>query len=247
MADIEKYFHLWETHTLFAELGFSGTKTKIVSVQTGSRLIFTLEVLSIDFGATLTFKANNGYSKDYPLCEILNVPMGSVSVEKRVLTDFHNYFEYEVEVVGGSAEFAIGISVHDNAMTTRIENAVIEVDLSHTLGVDGKYDSVRIGDGFDELQIYKAFGNPSDGSISIFDQGYSLDTRTKNRLMCSPDLLRNFTWEEIDCTWRVTQIVFTSPSLNTNMGQSISLTRTFTYEIADPFNLEDIEDVLTVA
>jgi hypothetical protein len=46
-------------------------------------------------------------------------------------------------------------------MTTRIDNAIVEVDLHHTTDVNGEFDSVRIGDGTNLLDIN------GDGSINV--------------------------------------------------------------------------------
>ncbi len=69
----------------------------------------------------------------------------------------------------------------------------------------------------------------------------------KERLLCSPDLCRDFTWAEIDCVRRIISIVFTSDSLDTETGDTNILTRTFTYEGSDPFDLDEICDDLVVS
>ncbi|HHE40906.1 MAG TPA: hypothetical protein ENL10_05335 [Candidatus Cloacimonetes bacterium] len=71
--------------------------------------------------------------------------------------------------------------------------------------------------------------------------------RLKNRLLCMPDLLRNFTWQEIDGVRRTVKIVFTSAALDADEGKTIVFTRDFIYEAADPFDLDKIQDTLVVS
>lgn len=138
-------------------------------------------------------------------------------------------------------------------------DATVDVKLSHLDNYPepgDTNDSVRVGSGVDGeyLKIDTYFTSPddgskhpSDGSLSIFDCGYSENTRIKNRLLSSPDLAKDMTWNEIDGVRRIVEIVFTSASLDSNMGATISLTRTFTYQGADPYDLVNVEDDLVVA
>jgi len=161
VAEIDKYLNLWETHTLIQGKAFAGSSTKLYNVVTGSRIVFTLYVFSISLGASIEIKVKNQFAKDIPTDELLSIVANAPGSTKRVLADFHNYFEIEATVTGGTATFAFGGRIIDNALATKIENAVIEVDLSHTPGIDGRYDSVRIGDGIDLLGV-----NP-DGSLNV--------------------------------------------------------------------------------
>lgn len=70
--------------------------------------------------------------------------------------------------------------------------------------------------------------------------------RILNRLLCAPDLEKNFTWTEIDGVYRVTEIVYTSAFIDADEEQTIVFTKTFVYEGADPFNLERIDRSLVV-
>ena len=69
----------------------------------------------------------------------------------------------------------------------------------------------------------------------------------KCKLLSAPDLVRDFTWTEIDGVRRVTQIIFTSGVVNIAESATVDLTRVFTYDGVDPFDLDKIEDALTVA
>ena len=67
-----------------------------------------------------------------------------------------------------------------------------------------------------------------------------------DKLMCAPDLKRDLTWNEIDGVRRIIEIIFTSLILNAETGKTISLTRTFTYQAADPFDLVTIIDSIGI-
>jgi len=147
--------------TIFPRKIYSSLETKYLDIKNGARIVFTMYVYSIDPGATVTAKVKTSFSEEMPFCEVLTLSSDSVKHVKGVLSDFHNFIDIDLEVVGGNAEVILGINVFDNALTTRIENAEISVDLNHDLQPNGEYDSVRVGDGTDELEI-----NP-DGSINV--------------------------------------------------------------------------------
>lgn len=151
----------------------------------------------------------------------------------------------------------------ENPFPVRIKEAVIdaslEVQISHLdnhPNAGDIADSVRLGSGTDgEFVKVDTFYTSADdgsrhateGSISVFDCGYSENTRVKNRLLSSPDLNKDMTWAEIDGVRRVTQIIFKSASLDANTSSTTTLTRTFTYQGADPYDLTDVDDALVVA
>jgi hypothetical protein len=150
----------------------------------------------------------------------------------------------------------------ENPFPVRIKEAVIdaslEVQISHLdnfPNLGDIADSVRIGSGtngeFVKIDThYTAADDGSrhatDGAMSIFDCGYSENTRIKNRLLSSPDVNKDMTWAEIDGVRRITEIIFKSASLDVNTSSTTTLTRTFTYQVADPYDLTDVDDVLAV-
>lgn len=157
----ENTLRVYETRTLFAKDSFTGNGVETLQVITGSRLLITLLVDSIDPGATVNLFVDNNFTNDGTFDTIETISLSAATRVKRVLSDFHNLFNFRYTVVGGSASFKVGISSFDNALSTRIDNAIIEVDLHHTVDVNGRFDSVRIGDGVDLLEI-----NP-DGSLNV--------------------------------------------------------------------------------
>lgn len=159
-----KTITLYETHLLERQAALAGVASGDFLVQTGSRLVFTLQVLSVSApGVTVQARLKNGYSVEVPFLQVLTLGVVNAGFERKVLTDFHNRFEYEVEVTGGTADVALAMTVHDNALETRvdIENAEIDVNLTHYLNANGRYDSVRLGDGDHEAAV-----NP-DGSLNV--------------------------------------------------------------------------------
>jgi len=92
------------------------------------------------------------------------------------------------------------------------------------------------------------YGNPFtlDNPKPVTEAGFSFEDRVKGALMCAPDLERAMTWAEIDGVRRVVKIVYTADSVDTFFAATIDLTRDFTYQTADPFDLINIKDTLVV-
>ena len=161
MAKYQKKLQMFNSKVLLQEKSFLGSSKSDFELVTGSRLVFALSIQSIDPGASIVITVNNGFTIDFPFENILTFGGSAVGFVKRVLTDVHNLFDIEAIVVGGNANFALGVSISDNALTTRIDNAEIAVDLNHMMQANGTYDSVRLGDG-----VNQAIFNP-DGSFNV--------------------------------------------------------------------------------
>lgn len=158
-----KKVQIYNNPTIFPRKVYSGKTVEHLQMINGARIVFTLFVFGMDEGAIVRAKVKDSFSVDLPTSEALSFETGSIGPVKRVLTDFHNLIDVEIEVIGGNAELIFGLGLYDNALQTRmeIENAEISVDLNAELQPNGTYDSVRIGDDQDELAI-----NP-DGSINV--------------------------------------------------------------------------------
>lgn len=140
-----------------------------------------------------------------------------------------------------------------NPFPVRIKDAVIEASLNVQLThlddyplAGDEHDSVRLGDGTHLLKIYQALNDSEDGSISIYGWGHTAKIRLQNRLLCADDVERYLTWAEIDGVRRITKIEWVSDSIDAEESATVKLTRTFTYQSVDPFDLVDISDELTV-
>ena len=176
MAKYQKKLHIFNSHVVLSKTNFSGVAENDFELITGSRLVWALSISSIDPGATVLVQIENGFSADFPFEEILTITGNAVGFFKKVLTDVHNLFDVKITVVGGNATFALGVSISDNALTTRIENAEIDVDLNHITQANGHYDSTRIGNGVYEMDV-----NP-DGSIDV----NIVDSASGNRRQLDP-------------------------------------------------------------
>jgi hypothetical protein len=126
-----------------------------------------------------------------------------------------------------------------------IEN--IDVALSHNgeKPQPNNGDTVAIGNnktGADShlLEVY-----PSK-DIDIRRQGTTVNQKIANALRCMDDKLVAYTWGEINGVRRVTKIEWTSAALDAQEGSTIKLTRTFTYQGVDPFDLVSTADALSV-
>lgn len=135
--------------------GGTGLTSTSFDVQTGSRLTLSLYVLEIDSGVTVTAQIKNTFSDQVPAEVVATIVATAVGPRRQVLIDFHNRFEVEVNVTGGNAKWALGGTVHENALASqvKIDQADITVGLSHLLDEDGEYDSVRTGDGRYEMLV----------------------------------------------------------------------------------------------
>lgn len=117
MASIQRFLSLFETTVLHNEKNFSGSKTERFGIKTGSRLVFSLVVTQIDVGAQVTVTINNTFSLDVPFEQVLQFgTTTAVSFVRRIITDFHSIFDIQVDVTGGNATFAVGVTVNDNAL-----------------------------------------------------------------------------------------------------------------------------------
>ena len=152
---------MFNSHVLQTRENFAGQALSDFELITGSRLVWALSIKAIDVGASIVVSIKNGFTRDFPFETVLTLTGNTVGFVKKVLTDTHNLFDIEVTVVGGNATYALGVSISDNALTTRIENAEIAVDLNHITQSNGAYDSVRLGNG-----AYEANVNPN-GSLDV--------------------------------------------------------------------------------
>lgn len=156
-----KYLKQFETNVMFNETAVTGTGEIYAVVVSGSRMLITLDITDIDPGTTVTVHADNSFSVDAAFETIETASYNTLGRKKRILSDFNNLFKFRYVITGGNATFKFAVALFDNAITTRIDNAMIDVDLSHLVDVEGNFDSVRIGDGTDLLEIN------SDGSIPV--------------------------------------------------------------------------------
>lgn len=131
--------------------------TQDMRVVSGSRMLVSLLVLDADPGAVVSLNIQNNFMLDAPFETIGTMSVAGTGREKKIFSDFHNFFKFVVTVTGGNAEYRVAVSMADNGITTRIENAQISVDVTST------EDSVAVGDrnGMNFLKVN------ADGSINV--------------------------------------------------------------------------------
>lgn len=204
-----------------------GIETFDFKVFSGSRILTTLFVKSIDPGATVSIEVLNNFSVDGIATwdSILTFSSNTAGYSKRILTDFNKFFQYKITVINGSVEFALAISVFDNAMTTQIENVQIDVQLSSKDSGSSEHDSIRIGDQNNEVEV------TSQKELKVFDEKVSIKLEQQTAsLNLLQDNLRQRILKAVDRVSqetvldfgtkneRIVQIDYTAQSVGTGTG-----------------------------
>jgi hypothetical protein len=125
MTQEVKVFKLYDQSVLAPlDLYTPGIETFDFKVFSGSRILTTLFVKSIDPGASVSIEVLNSFSVDSVATwdSILSFSSNTLGHTKRIITDFNKFFQYRITVAGGSVEFAIAISVFDNSDSVPLEN-----------------------------------------------------------------------------------------------------------------------------
>lgn len=135
-----------ETLTLVKQDGFTGTLTKTLIVYGSSQMLVSLHVNAIDPGATARVIVRNAFSEDVPYQEVRVLTLTAVNQINELIAPFHNRFEFQIDVMDGNADIAVGVSVHDNAYQQFFDTEV-NVALTDVANELGRFDAVRVGDG----------------------------------------------------------------------------------------------------
>lgn len=135
-----------------------------------------------------------------------------------------------------------------------IKEARIWLKSSHA---DGVPVEITAWDGSSSIQKRKKFHgiagrtgdtlhvNP-DGSFNVIANTPASEINLKQLIMCAEDVIKNYTWQEIDGIYRITELLAESVFISNIEGQTTRLKRTFEYDAADPFNLKKITDEIIV-
>lgn len=165
MSQTVKVLKLYDQATIipYEEYPIPGLDEFDFKILSGSRILFDLYINEISVGANVEIEVLNNFSlNDWVAYDsILTFSGNAQGHYKRILTDFNLFFKTKIKVIGGNAKCTLSISVFDNASTTRIENAEIDVHITDKDTSTRQHDSVRIGDGTDEVEV-----NP-DGSFNV--------------------------------------------------------------------------------
>ena len=167
-------YRLYDTQQILDRSGSKiagiGSETEKFQIITGSKLIFTLQIISLDSGASIKidFKSNFSVSSDFPTIDSLE--SNSVETTNKIITDFHNLFQLEITVTGGNVEYKLGLSVHDGFKKIssedqdEIEPHILVLMQSYLDGIT--YDEIR-KEIFDGYRLYDLYNNETPIGISL--------------------------------------------------------------------------------
>lgn len=116
MSNLPNNIKLNSSTVLANESAFGSTLVSKFRIVTGSRLVFSLVITSIDVGATLTVNLKNGFSVDVTKEILQTFSETAVGNYKKIVTDFHSLFDAEISISGGFADFYLAVTAHDNAL-----------------------------------------------------------------------------------------------------------------------------------
>jgi hypothetical protein len=139
------------------------------------------------------------------------------------------------------------VQLSDGSIDIGTVNAELEVQLSHRDNYPDAgdiHDSVRIGgaSGY-EADVTSTNRLKVDTVISPPDP----NDNPKDAIMCADDVHVDYTWQEINGVRRITQIMWSSASVATDLGiTSASVQRDYTYQGADPYDLIDRDDSIVL-
>lgn len=154
-------YKIYETNVPVNAVNVTGAGGGQFSVESGSRIIVTLSIIALDLGASVQLVIRNGFGIADRFTTLETINAAVVDDFQRVYADFNTLFDLQYVVTGGNATFKVAVTLNDNAGTTTIENAQLNVNLDANPDSAGHHDSVRIGSSSgNELQV-----NP-DGSIN---------------------------------------------------------------------------------
>ncbi len=113
------FLTLYETRIIATEAAMApGSKSVRTAVQSGSRVIVTLSISSIDADTTVTVAVKHGFNDSEPFTSLGSVSGGSVSQTIEVFSDFNELLEFTYTVAGGNATFKVVVTMRDNSIVT---------------------------------------------------------------------------------------------------------------------------------
>lgn len=155
---------------------------------------------------------------------------------------------HSVDWLGRSygVENPLPVQLSDGDINIGTVNAELEVQLSHKDNVPDAgdiADSVRIGGTQYEAEVTSTNRLRVDSVISPPDP----NDNPKDAIMCADDVVAAYTWAEIDGVRRITQIIWSSSNIATELSvTSASVQRDYTYQVADPFDLVSRADQIVL-
>lgn len=147
---------LWKTNVLFPVKLYTGNNEIDFTVLEGSRMVVSIGVIEIDPGTNISLKMSNSFSYEVPYQQLKEILINSIGEKKVIITDFFNFFKFDLSVIGGNAKLAIGVHIHDNA----IDPAKIW-DGEDTLGING--------DGSIDVNIINSVSS-KENIVEVYDE-----------------------------------------------------------------------------
>lgn len=136
------------------------------------------------------------------------------------------------------------VQLSDGSIDIGTVNAQIEIQSTH------RDNYPEAGDEHDSIRIGGASGNEanttSDDRLKVSPVASPYDD-TKNAITCADDVQAEYTFQEINGVRRITEIKWTSNLVASELGlSSASVTRVYTYENSDPYDLVNRSDTLSL-
>lgn len=119
---------LYESLTLMNLDSVSGEYESFLDILSGSKLVVTLQVTSIDPDANVSVSIRSAFSADGTYDELNTISRSAVGSTTVVVTDFHALFKIIVTVTAGKyASYLIGVSSKDSSAPVVINADVIQL------------------------------------------------------------------------------------------------------------------------
>lgn len=192
---------LYETRTYLKGDNVTGVVESDFYVVSGSRMLVGLRVTSIDPATTVSISVQNAESTDVSYDTLDTLILSAPGASKRVFNDFYNLFKLVATVTGGNATFSVAVAMFDNASTTRIENAQLDVDLDAFTSEP------------DNVLIVGTEDGTKTGTKHVFVNNI------RSKILAASDRVQTITYADFGTKdQRVTQIDYTAPSIGIGPG-----------------------------
>ena len=122
-------------------LGSYINKSEKVRILNGSKIIVSLYVKSLS-GSKVTLSIKNSFSPEFAFEEIGKIELTEAKRKDITLLDFHDYFNFDLTVDGGSAEVIIGTTIRNSSNEDILSNAEILKELNRL--VPEFYDDAEV-------------------------------------------------------------------------------------------------------
>lgn len=178
-----------------------------------------------------------------PVIDLLEIQRQVYEEEPTVALRTH-----QVDWLGRSydASNPMPVQLSDGSIDIGTVNAELAVQLSHlndSPNVGDVADSVRIGGTQYEAEVT----NTNRLKVDTIISPPSPNDNPKSAIMCANDVHVDYTWAEINGVRRITQILWSSALIATELNLTMAaVQRDYTYNGSDPYDLIDRNDSLVL-